>query len=225
MSPVLPDPWVPIGISAVSLATSTYVLWRTQLSGARLHIVPTGRIEFSRDPRSAGAVRPAMGLSLLLSNTGARVGYVSDVALAVRVSGSSKEPVLFRGVFESLDDRINFVQGPPPPPQWLPFRAFAVGSQETVLKRFFLVLADDGAMFGFGAGAYEIALYTKQGRTSPKWHRGTVETVQLDQADLEAMKPQVTPVEGGGQFVNLKVQSKLTALAQASVDELKHFVR
>lgn len=214
-------PSTPIVISGVSLLFSAITLWETRLSGARISAVQADRVEFTRNPQSPRAARPAIVVSLLVSNRGARVGYITDVAASVE--SPTGEITVFRSLYEQLNERLNLSQGAPPPPELAAFKTFAAPPGQTVLKKVFFVLFDEGSDFSFTHGEYAVTVHTREALSS-RWRRWPERRVRLDESDINAMQPEVTTM-GSGQYVQLKVQIKPTLESEAAIADLARSLR
>jgi hypothetical protein len=128
-------------VSLAALLVSVYTFWITRVAKFKLNVVATARVELTSNPQSPGAKQPGIIMQLLFSNKGAHLGYVHDVAVSICKAGSKSEPVLFRSLYEHIEESLNLT-GKLPPPKLLAFTSFPVEPGETVVKKVVFVPID-----------------------------------------------------------------------------------
>lgn len=94
-----PKIWLPLMISSFAFFVSASTWWWTRVAPFTLRVRSGGRVEVSYDP-NCYPFQPSITLPLLFSNTGAKLGYVSDLALIGYGFHPNNFPVLFRSKFE-----------------------------------------------------------------------------------------------------------------------------
>ena len=213
---------ISLGISFASLAIAVIALWKTSLKPFNLEVVPTGRVVLTTNPQSPGALQSAFLVGLVMTNKGAKLGYVDDVALAVQLDSASAS-VLLRSLFEQFDDSLNLTQDLPPP-KLRAFSSFPLKRGETVIKKILFAPVDPDLFGGFEEKTYSLIPYTvSPGSTWREWGRIKVEVTA---EDLRALSTTVaTPVEGGGQFVKWIVHSKPTERINKELEALRARLR
>ena len=196
--------WSPIVISLFALLFAAFTLWSTRLAGPSLKLVPASRVTSTADYRSEGARRPAIIVPVMITNSGARSGYVTDVALEVDARGRKE---IFRSLFEQLDDKVN-LGTTLTQPEFSPFQAFSVGPGETVVKDVFFILLNQQSDFSLEVGPLSITPLTQtvhKPTTWRTWDELTLNVLQVDRAALDSA--QSTPNPDGGRLVKLVFQS------------------
>ena len=125
---------IPIIFSAISLLLSLFTLWITRYSKFNLEVASTSRVNLTKNPQSPDANQPAIILQLLLTNKGARLGYVNDIAISWKNTDSKNQPIVFRSLFEQVEDALNFTDQLPPP-NLTAFSSFPIKAGETITKK------------------------------------------------------------------------------------------
>ncbi len=212
---------ISIILSLASFIISVYVLWITQLAKFRLDVASTARVELTSNPQSPGAKQAGIKMQLLFTNKGANLGYVHDVAITIcKSSSKSKEIILLRSLFESLDETLNLTNQLPPP-KLVAFSSFPVRPSETIIKNIVFVPVDPQIDFKFETGKYSLTPYTKGLKRKEKWRKWDTLEVDVTSEDISVLgQTLVTPQAGGGQFVKWLLHSKPTDYAENALKEL-----
>ncbi|MDQ3805050.1 MAG: hypothetical protein M3416_14630 [Acidobacteriota bacterium] len=211
--------WLPIILSFVAVCVSGYTLWSTRLAPFDLNVVSTGRVVLTSNPLSPGARQPAISVQLLFTNNGAKQGYVNDVALVLRKLDSEIKPVLFRSLYEHIEDSLNFTNQLPPP-KMIHFISFPVKPGETIAKKVVFVPFDFQTEVNYERAKYSVTPYVIE--SGKKWKAWNAVDIDITQEDLQSLGQTVaTPVEGGRQFVKWVHHSKPTTQQEASLSNLK----
>jgi hypothetical protein len=209
----------PIIISVISLLLSLFTLWVTRYSKFKLEVVSTSRIELTKNPQSLGGKHPAIILQLLFTNKGARIGYVNDIAVSLEKVDSSDQPIVFRSLFEQIEDALNLTDQLPPP-SLRAFSSFPIKANETIAKKIWFVPSEVDEEVTFEVANYIITPYTSD-TTSKEWNGWKDISAEINKNDLQEInKTVVTPTPGGGQFVKLMIHSKPTQKAEKQLDSL-----
>lgn len=196
-------------------------MWITQIAKFKLDVASTARVNLTSNPQSPGAQQAGIKMQLLFTNRGANLGYVHDVAITIWKKGSkTKEVILLRSLFESLDETLNLTNQLPPP-KLVAFNSFAIPPSETIIKNIVFVPADPQIVFRFEEGIYSLTPYTKGLKSKEKWRKWDTFDVEINSEDIHILSQTfVTPTAGGGQFVNWLVHSKPTNYAEEALKEL-----
>ena len=197
--------WSPIVISLFALLFAAFTLWSTRLAGPSLKLVPASRVTSTADYRSEGARRPAIIVPVMITNSGARSGYVTDVALEVDGHNARGRKEIFRSLFEQLDDKVN-LGTTLTQPEFSPFQAFSVGPGETVVKDVFFILLNQQSDFSLEVGPLSITPLTQtvhKPTTWRTWDELTLNVLQVDRAALDSA--QSTPNPDGGRRATRQV--------------------
>ena len=211
--------WMPVAISFLAMFVSGYTLWTTKLAPFKLKVISTGRLVLTGNPNSPGATEPAIGVQLLFSNNGANQGYVDDIAVVLRKSGSDARAVLFRSVFEQIEDTLNFTNELPPP-KMVTFKAFPVKPGETVAKEVMFVPFSPQPEWKYELAKYSVVPYTLE--AGKPWKVWEAMDVEVKQEDLRSLNQTVaTPSDGGKQFVKWALTSLPTTSRERSLKDLE----
>ncbi|MBI5294789.1 MAG: hypothetical protein HY869_04890 [Chloroflexi bacterium] len=211
---------IPIVFSAISLLLSLFTLWVNRYSKFKLEVVSTSRINLTKNPHSLGAKHPAIVLQLLFTNKGAQLGYVNDIAISLKNRDSKNQSIVFRSLYEQIEDTLNFTDQLPPP-KLTAFLSFPIKSGETVAKKIWFVPAQFEEVVKFEEKKYIITPYTSD-TTSKGWNIWEEIQVDINKEDLQEInKTTATPTAGGGQFVKLMVHSKPTVKAEEMLKALE----
>jgi len=213
--------WLPIVISFISFGMSVFTLWDTKLAPFSLNVISTGRVTLTANPQSPGAQQSAIAIQLLFSNSGARPGYIDDVALIIRKLKGLDRPMVLRSLFEDTDPTLNFTKDLPPP-KFSAFTSFCLRPGETVAKTIFFVPMKGTDRFVIEKGIYSVTPCTTVVGTDSEWVLWKSKDVDVDDDDMTALHRIVaTPEAGGAQFVKLMLRSKTSRQQDYALDNLK----
>lgn len=211
---------IPIVVSIVSFVISVYTLWTTRLAKFSLSVVSTARVELTANPQSLGAKQPGIMMQLLFTNRGANLGYVHDVAVVLRKVDSPSTPVMFRSLFENLEDTLNLTEQLPPP-KLVAFTSFPIRPSETIIKKILFVPFKPEPELKYEKGKYLFIPYTRDVARGHKWKKWDTIEIDIDEGDLSVLgKTVATPTAGGGQFVKWMIHSKPTSDAESALNNL-----
>lgn len=206
-------------VSLASLLVSVYTFWVTRVAKFKLNVVATARVELTSNPQSPGAKQPGIIMQLLFSNRGAHLGYVHDAAMSICKVGSKSGPVLFRSLYEHVEESLNLT-GKLPPPKLLAFTSFPVEPGETVVKKVVFVPVDSQVEFNFEQGTYLLAPYTRVQKL--KWKKWDATEIEINEDDLHALgKTEAVFTGDGSQFVKWLIHSKPTKHANVALQALR----
>jgi hypothetical protein len=181
-----------------------------------LSVVSGGRVELTTNPQSPGAQQSAFIVTLILTNNGARLTHVDDVALAV--AGFGPNIRLFRSLFEKEDEPLNLT-ATLPPAKLRAFTSFPVKGGETAVKRIVFVGFEADPTLRFRPGRYVLTPYHRA--IGSDWESAESINLEVTEDDLQALSHTATvPSEEGGHFVKWMVHSKPSLDAEGSLSAL-----
>lgn len=189
-------------ISAISLGVSALTLWLSRLSPALITVSTANRVEITTDPWSPEAKRPALLVSIVAFNSGAKPAVVSDLAVSYSRPGSREGSVLFRSTHEKLDDTMN-IGGEKPPPRLRPFTSFVIGPSQQVSKTALLIPQPPDAVDRFYLGPVSLTTQLLLAGEQGEWVAAERVTFDISSADLAIISQiSATPTPDGGRYVN-----------------------
>jgi hypothetical protein len=168
-------------LSLAALLISIYTFWVTRVAKFKLNVAATTRIELTSNPQSTGARQPGIIMQLLFSNKGAHLGCVHDVAILISKAHSKSEPILFRSLYEHIEESLNLTDRLPPP-KLLAFTSFPLKPGETIAKKIVFVPIDSELEFHFEQSIYVLVPYTRTEKL--KWKKWDPTEMEVNDADL-----------------------------------------